>query len=75
MCSRGVLKQPWNAFFLNDWFIRLPKSGLPMYLRKEDGLPGRSDTWLITMVRSFSSPIPGVVGPLPNGHSMAYKQG
>ena len=36
----------------------------------EDGLPGWTDTWLITMV-SFR-PLRRVV-PLPNGLSMAYK--
>ena len=38
----------------------------------EDGIPGRSDTWLITMV-SFR-PL-NRVDPLPNGLSMAYKWG
>ena len=34
-------------------------------------IPGRTDTWLITMV--IVSPLSRVVGPLPNGLFMPYK--
>ena len=39
----------------------------------EDGLPGRTDTWLITMVSNKSPK--DRVGALPNSRFMAYKWG
>ena len=35
----------------------------------EDRAPGRTDTWLVTMVIVIKSPIHGVMGPLTNGRT------
>ena len=46
---------PLTNHLLTSWDIQVP---LTVYL--EDRAPGRTDTWLATMVSIFSSPIPGV---------------